>query len=174
MSVINRAVLLLSFIAAATAQDRKDFPVNVSHIVYHDVRTDANGAIVPWYDERPSVAYDHDLRLVWKFWLGMGTCGDHVPYYLQHQVWKEKEDDERGIGGDQIPMALDSWNLLYGYLSDPDLHTNMAMMADYWLDHGMSASDVLYANLPYPYDLPVCSGTFDGDIARRQGIPATG
>jgi hypothetical protein len=40
----------------------------------------------------------------------------------------------------------------------------MAMMADYWLDHGMSAPDVLYANLPYPYDLAVCSGNFDGDV----------
>ncbi len=88
---------------------------------------------------------------------------------MQHQVWKEKQDDERGLGGDQIDMALDSWNLLYGYLGDPELHANMAMMADFWLDHGLSAPDVLYANLPYPYDLEVCSGRFDGDMRAGKG-----
>jgi hypothetical protein len=169
MSLTYRALLLLSLVGPALAQDRKDFPLNTSHIVYHDVKTDASGAIVPWYNDRPSVAYDHDLRLVWKFWLGMRTCGDHIPYYLQHQVWKEKQDDERGIGGDQIPMALDSWNLLYGYLGDPDLHTNMAMMADYWLNHGMSAPAIRFENLPYPYDLDVCSGTFNGDMRAGNG-----
>jgi hypothetical protein len=164
------ALLLLSASALTLCQDRKDFPVNTRHIVYHDVKTDASGGIVPWYDSRPSVAYDHHLRAIWKFWLNMRTCGAGIPYYLQHQVWKENEDDSRGIGGDQIPMALDSWNLLYGYLGDADLQTNMAMMADFWLAHGMSAPDVLYANLPYPYDLTVCSGNFDGDMRAGKGF----
>ena len=66
MSLTYRALLLLSLVASVLAQDRLDFPVTTSHIVYHDVKTDATGAIVPWYNERPSVAYDHDLRLVWK------------------------------------------------------------------------------------------------------------
>jgi hypothetical protein len=164
-------MLLVTLAAALSAlpQDRKDFPVNTSHIVYHDVRVDAEGAILPWYNNRPSVAYDHHLRAIWKFWLNMRTCGAGIPYYLQHQVWMETRDDERGIGGDQIPMALDSWNLLYGYLGDPDLHKNMIMMADYWLDHGMSSPDALYANLPYPYDLKVCSGEFDGDMRAGKG-----
>jgi hypothetical protein len=163
-------LLLAAWVSpAASAQERKDFPVNDHHIVYHDVKTDANGAIVPWYNDSPAVAYDHDIRLLWKFWHGMRTCGQGIPYYLQHQVWKEKEDDERGLGGDQIDMAIDSWNLLYGYLGDPELHRNMAMMADFWLDHGMSAPDILYANLPYPYDLEVCSGRFDGDMRAGKG-----
>lgn len=149
---------------SALAQGRADFPVNTQHLVYHDVKTDASGAIVPWYSDRPSVAYDHDIRLLWKFWHEMRTCGPDIPYYLQHQVWKEKEDDPRGLGGDQINMAIDSWNLLYGYLGDPALHENMVMMADFWLDHGMSAPNLLYANMPYPYNLNGCSGQFDGDM----------
>jgi hypothetical protein len=161
--------LALGGLSPALAQERADFPVNNTHLVYHDVRTDASGAILPWYNDSPAVAYDHDLRLLWSFWHGMRTCGNGIPYYLQHQVWKEKEDDERGLGGDQINMALDSWNLLYGYLGDPELHANMAMMADFWLDHGMSAPDILYANLPYPYDLEVCSGRFDGDMRAGKG-----
>lgn len=170
MTAFRRIAILLSLASGTLfAQDRKDFPVNTSHIVYHDVKVDAGGAILPWYNDRPSVAYDHHIRAIWKFWLGMRTCGKGIPYYLQHQVWMETRDDERGIGGDQIPMALDSWNLLYGYLGDPDLHKNMIMMADYWLDHGMSAPGIRYANLPYPYDLNVCSGEFDGDMRAGKG-----
>lgn len=154
---------------AVRAQEGSGDPVNNTHIVYHDVRTDPNGAILPWYSDKPSVAYDHNLRLIWNFWRSMRTCGGHIPYYLQHQVWKEKEDDPRGIGGDQIDMALDSWNLLYGYLGDEALHENMEMMANFWLDHGMSSPDLRYGNLPYPYDLQVCSGTFDGDMRAGKG-----
>ncbi len=153
----------------AAGQSRGDFPVNTTHLVYHDVKTDADGGIVPWFDPRPSVAYDHDLRLLWGFWKGMRTCGNGIPYYLQHQVWKETEDDPRGIGGDQIDMAIDSWNLLYGYLGDEALHRDMVMMADFWLAHGMSPGDLRYGNLPYPYDLEVCSGRFDGDMRGGKG-----
>ena len=166
-------ILLLSLISAgfrsALAQERADFPVNTKHLVYHDVKTDASGAIAPWYNDSPSVAYDHNVRLLWKFWHEMRTCGPGIPYYLQHQVWKEKEDDPRGFGGDQINMAIDSWNLLYGYLGDRALHENMVMMASFWLDHGMSAPDLLYADLPYPYNLNGCSGRFDGDMRGGPG-----
>src|SRR5208337_3609578 len=51
-----------------------------------------------------------------------------------------------------------------GYLGDPELLANVKLMADFWLDHGMSAPDILYANLPYPYDMEVCSGRLDGDM----------
>ncbi len=166
-------ILFLSLAAgggsATLAQDRADYSVNNTHIVYHDVKTGTSGAILPWYNESPAVAYDHDLRLLWKFWHEMRTCGPGIPYYLQHQVWKEKEDDPRGLGGDQINMAIDSWNLLYGYLGDPALHENMLMMADFWLDHGISTPDLLYANMPYPYNLNGCSGQLDGDMRAGHG-----
>jgi hypothetical protein len=155
--------------STALAQERSDFPVNDHHIVYHDVKTDAAGGIVPWYGSGPSEAYDHDIRLLWSFWSGMRKCPNGVPYYLLHDVWKEKEDDPRGLGGDQINMALDSWHLLYGYLGDPAIQQNMTMMADYWLEHGMSKSDLLWANLPYPYDLDVQSGKYDGDMRAGKG-----
>jgi hypothetical protein len=102
---VTSFVLLLP---AATAQDRSEFPVDNHHIVYHDVRVDAQGAIVPWYGEGPSQAYDHDIRMIWNFWIHMRKCSNGVPYYLQHQVWKANQDDDRGLGGDQINMALDA------------------------------------------------------------------
>ncbi len=159
-------VLLLP---AAIAQDRTEFPVNDHHIVYHDVRVDAQGAIVPWYGNGPSQAYDHDIRMIWNFWIHMRKCSNGVPYYLQHQVWKPDQDDDRGLGGDQINMALDAWNLLYDYLGDPAIAQNMILMANYWLDHGMSSSTALWPNLPFPYNTDVHSGQYDGDMRAGKG-----
>ncbi|MHB1939132.1 MAG: hypothetical protein ACYCOR_21575 [Acidobacteriaceae bacterium] len=163
------AVALLAHSAYAAAQDRPDLSVSDHHIVYHDVKTDASGGIVPWYSDSPSVAYDHDIRLVWDFWKNIRNSPDGVPYYLLHQVWKEHEDDPRGLGGDQIDMALDSWNLLYGYLGDSSIQQNMIMIANYWLDHGMSKPDILWANLPYPYNTDTYSGQYDGDMRAGKG-----
>jgi hypothetical protein len=163
------AAALLFHSGHATAQDRTDFAVDQHHIVYHDVKTDASGGIVPWYNDSPSVAYDHDLRLVWDFWKNMRTSPNGVPYYLVHQVWMEHQDDPRGLGGDQINMALDAWNLLYGYLGDSSIQQNMILMANYWLDHGMSNPDILWANLPYPYNTETYSAVYDGDMRAGKG-----
>jgi hypothetical protein len=162
------ALALLS--ALSRAQDRADYPVNEHHIVYHDVKVDANGGILPWYSDDPSKAYDHDIRLVWNFWIHMRKCQDGVPYYLQHQVWRADKDDPRGLGGDQINMALDSWNLLYDYLGDPAVTDNMVLIADYWLDHGMSGSASLWPNVPFPYNTNVESGQYDGDMRAGKGF----
>jgi hypothetical protein len=166
--ILPVAALLVSG-AAATAQDRTEFTANESRMIYHDVKVDGSGGIVPWYSESPSVAYDHDLRLLWDFWKNMRNGPDGVPYYLVHQVWMEHQDDPRGLGGDQINMALDSWNLLYGYLGDPSIQQNMILMANYWLDHGMSKPDILWANLPYPYNTETYSGQYDGDMRAGKG-----
>jgi hypothetical protein len=163
------AMIFLLLLPAAPAQDRSKFPVNDHHIVYHDVRVDAGGGIVPWSGDDPSQAYDRNIRAIWNFWIHMRKCPNGVPYYLQHQVWKPGADDERGLGGDQINMALDSWNLLYGYLGDPAIPQNMILMADYWLDHGMSSPTALWANLPFPYDTDVHSGKYDGDMRAGKG-----
>lgn len=136
---------------------------------YHEVKTDGAGGIVPWYGTGPAQAYDHVVRLVWGFWREMRMCPNGVPYYLQHQVWKADQDDPRGLGGDQIGMALSSWNLLYGYLGDPAVEANMVTMADYWLAHGMSPADARWPNLPYPYDMDVHSGQYDGDMRAGKG-----
>ena len=131
---------------------------------YHEIRTDASGRIVPWYGNGPPQAYDHVIRLVWNFWVAMRNCPNGVPYYLLHQVWKADQDDPRGLGGDQISMALSSWNLLYGYLGDPAVPSNMRLIADYWMIHGIAPEGQLWGDLPYPYDLDVQSGRYDGDM----------
>src|ERR1017187_1485433 len=162
--------LLFSRSGPCPAQDESFSPVNDRHIVYHDVRVDASGRILPWYSDDPSQAYDHDIRLIWNFWIHMRKSPDAVPYYLQHQVWKADKDDPRGLGGDQINMALDSWNLLYDYLGDPAILENMVLMANYWLDHGMSSPTSLWPNLPFPYNTDVESGRYDGDMRAGKGF----
>lgn len=88
----------------------------------------------------------------------MRKCSSGVPYYLQHQVWKPEQDDPRGLGGDQINMALDSWNLLYGYLGDPTVKRNMVEITDYWPERGIADSRPPWGDLPYPYNTDLHSG----------------
>jgi hypothetical protein len=168
--VATALFFVLALVASSNtrAQARKDdTPPN--WIQYHEVKVDASGRIVPWYGAGPSEAYDHIVRILFDFWVNMRKCPNGVPYYLQHQVWKPDQDDARGIGGDQIPMALSSWNLLYGYLGDKAVKDNMVLMADYWLDHGISKPNVLWPNLPYPYNLQIHSGIYDGDMRAGKG-----
>jgi hypothetical protein len=138
-------------------------------LIYHSISTDAGG-ILPWNSPDPSVAYDRNVRLVWSFWKTIRNDPNGVPYYLQHQVWKENEDDVRGLGGDQINMALSSWNLLYGYLGDDAVKANMVQMATYWLAHGLSKSTDAWADLPYPYNTELHSGVYDGDMMAGKGF----
>lgn len=154
----NRICVLLAVAGACAAAPAPRI------IGYHQPKVDTSGHLEPWYGNGPSQAYDHIIRLLWPFWLNMRKCPDGVPYYLQHQVWKAEKDDPRGLGGDQINMALSSWNLLYDYLGDAALKSNMVMMADFWLDNGMTRPNDLWANLPYPYNTQTEVGKYDGDM----------
>jgi len=156
------AALLLS-LAIASA-------VRAEQLGYHEIKTDASGKIVPWYGTGPSQAYDHDIRLLFAFWKSMRNCPNGVPMYMQHQVWKPNEEDPRGLGGDQINMALSSWTLLYGYLGDSAVRDNMTYMADYWLAHGLSGKPDAWGSLPYPYNTVLHSGVYDGDMRAGKGF----
>ena len=158
----NTLAAVLLFAAAPGAGAEK--------LIYHDIRLDAANKIVPWYGTGPSQAYDHVVRLLFNFWIEMRNCPNGVPMYMQHQVWKPDQEDPRGLGGDQINMALSSWNLLYGYLGDSRVRNNMTYMADYWLAHGMSGKNGRWANLPYPYNMELHSGVYDGDMRAGKGF----
>ena len=155
----------------AAASGLVSIPAKAAETIgYHDVVTDAGGKIVPWYGKTPAQAYDHDIRQIWAFWSTMRNCPNGVPYYLLHQVWKPDQDDPRGLGGDQINMALSSWNLLYGYLGDPAVHANMRMIADYWMAHGLAPADQMWGDLPYPYIIDSVAGNSAGDIRAGPGF----
>lgn len=132
-------------------------------LVYHKVKVDENGNIIPWYSNNPGEAYDFVLNRVWSFWKNMEADSNGLKYYMNHQVWRPTHD-KRGIGGDQLMMALSSWNLYYNYTGDESLVENMKYMADYYLAHSLSPADSKWPNLPYPYNMVIHSGIYDGDM----------
>ena len=132
-------------------------------IVYHQVRVDHEGHILPWYSSNPGESYDRVLGLVWDFWKNMEVDSNGMQYYMNHQVW-DPGHDKRGLGGDQLQMALSSWDLYYNYTGDESVIANMRYMADYYLANSLSPADAEWPNLPYPYNMDVESGIYDGDM----------
>ena len=131
---------------------------------YHQIKTDAQGNIIPWYSSDLGKAYDHIINLVWNFWHNMRIDKNGLPYYMNHQVWLPDVNDGRGIGGDQLAMALSSWRLLYAYTGNQKIVDNMEFMADYYLTHSLSSPDCQWPNIPYPYNTDIYSGKYDGDM----------
>ncbi len=135
---------------------------------YHRVRIDPQGGILPWYAANPGISYDRVIRLVWDFWKNMETDSNGLKYYMNHQVWRPGHD-KRGLGGDQLMMALSSWDLLYDYTGEKAVLDDMQYMADYYLSHSLSASSDAWPDLPYPYNTVVHSGFYDGDMILGKG-----
>jgi hypothetical protein len=137
-------------------------------IIYHFVRVDNKGDILPWHSANLGESYDLVLKLVWSFWKNMEYCSNGTKYYMNHQVWSERHD-RRGLGGDQLQMALSSWDLLYNYTGDESILENMKYMADYYLAHSLSSPDCEWPDLPYPYNMDIHSGEYDGDMILGKG-----
>lgn len=147
----------------------------------HPLRLDRSGHLLPWNDADLGRAYDRIIRSTWRFWDQMQPDRNGLPYYMNHQVWTAQSDDHRGLGGDQIAMALSSWQLLYGYMGDisnPRLDRNsrdrivedMRFMADWVLEHGLSDAGAAWPRLPFPYNTLVYSGRYDGDMVLGKGF----
>ncbi|MEP7279167.1 MAG: hypothetical protein ABI813_11030 [Bacteroidota bacterium] len=138
-------------------------------IGYHAVHVDQSGNIIPWYSPDLGKSYDHVLKLVWKFWNNMELDTNGIKYYMNHQVWRPNHD-ERGIGGDQVMMALSSWDMLYNYLSDESILGNMKYQADYYLANSLTSGSSKWPYLPYPYNMNIESGIYDGDMRGGKGV----
>ena len=139
-------------------------------IQYHPVRINkSDGSILPWYSSDKGVSYDTTLMLVWNFWNKMETDSNGLKYYMNHQVWKP-EHDMRGLGGDQINMALSSWTLLYAYTGYQSVLENMKYLADNFLERSLSDPTDAWPYLPFPYNTDIHSGKYDGDMRNGKGI----
>jgi hypothetical protein len=156
-------ILLSGFYSLSSAQDREK-------LIYHEIKTNSAGMIIPWYDPDPGRSFDHAINLVWNFWENMRTDPNGLPYYMNHQVWEKNFNDHRGIGGDQLQMALSSWRLLYAYTGNERIKVNMRFMADYYLSHSLSVADAIWADIPYPYNTLNYSGYYDGDMVIGKGF----
>lgn len=133
-------------------------------LVFHPIRTDQDGLILPWCDDEPGKAYDSVITLVWNFWDTMRTDINGLPYYMNHQVWRPGANDPRGLGGDQLAMALSSWHLLYQYSGSERVKENMKFIADYYLTHALSPKDAVWPSIPFPYNNLIYSGYYQGDM----------
>jgi hypothetical protein len=162
---ITLLVLTLALVSLSPAS-RAGFQ---KELVYHVIQTDQEGKIIPWHSPNLGQAYDHNLRLVWNFWKNMRNCPNGVKYYMQHRIWK-KHDDPAGLGGDQLNMALSSWNLLHQYLGDVAVKENMVYIADYYIEHAFSKPTDSWPNVPYPYNTDLHSGIYDGDARAGKGF----
>ncbi|MDD2380131.1 MAG: hypothetical protein PHV35_00380 [Mariniphaga sp.] len=132
---------------------------------YHAIQVNpADHTIIPWYNENPGRSYDFVINKIWDFWAGMRTDQNGLPYYMNHQVWRPGYNDRRGIGGDQLAMALSSWQLYYNYSGNEQVKENMKFIADYYLSHALSPADAEWPNIPYPYNCLIYSGIYDGDM----------
>ena len=148
--------------------EAKQFSVLPDTIGYHKVRVDGHGNILPWFSVKPGESYDHILNLVWNFWKNMEIDSNGMQYYMNHQVWNAQHD-KRGLGGDQLMMALSSWDLYYNYTGDESIIDNMKYMADYYLANSLSLPTSEWPDLPYPYNMHVESGIYDGDMILGKG-----
>jgi hypothetical protein len=171
-------VCLFAFIAGFSSCHSKSEAGNLVNdtiilsdtIQYHPVRiSKEDGSILPWFSADRGKSYDTVIMLVWNFWKNMDTDSNGLKYYMNHQVWKP-EHDMRGLGGDQINMALSSWGLLYAYTGYPEVIDNMQYIADTYLDRSLSDPGDKWPYIPYPYNTEVHSGKYDGDMRNGKGI----
>jgi hypothetical protein len=160
-SIVGLLLLISGFVWAQGTGEK---------LSYHLIQTDAQGKIIPWYNPDPGISYDHIVKIVWNFWDNMRTDLNGLPYHMNHQVWKSGHNDNRGIGGDQIAMAISSWRLLYAYTGNERILDNIRFMTDYYLSHSLTPSNCVWKNLPYPYNTLIYSGFYDGDMILGKGF----
>lgn len=67
-------------------------------------------------------------------------------------------------------MAPSSWRLYYAYSGNERVKENMFFIADYYLTHGISASDTRWPFMPFPYNTLIYSGNYDGDMCIGRGF----
>ena len=163
--------LLLCLTLSVAAQTPIKETVITEKLLYHPIHLNAsNQNILPWYSTDPGTSYDFVINQVWKFWYTMRNDKNGLPYYMNHQVWRDDFNDRRGIGGDQFAMALSSWNLYYGYSGNEQVKEEMKYIADYYLSHSLSPADAVWPNVPYPYNTLIYSGVYDGDMVIGPGF----
>ena len=170
MKRVKIGILLscLFSIVASNAQTVYYDQTREGFLVFHEIRTNPDGQIIPWYSDDVGISYDHVINLVWNFWFTMRTDMNGLPYYMNHQVWRPS-NDRRGLGGDQLNMALSSWQLLYMYSGNENVKENMKFLADYYLTHSLSPSDAEWPEIPFPYNTLTYSGKYDGDMVIGPG-----
>ncbi|HSO85369.1 MAG TPA: hypothetical protein VLQ91_02370, partial [Draconibacterium sp.] len=167
---LSFALIVLCYAETASSQKTVETKITSEKLLYHQIITDNSGNILPWYSTDLGESYDFVINAIWNFWNTMRTDKNGLPYYMNHQVWRDYFNDRRGVGGDQFAMALSSWNLLDGYSGNEAVKEDMKFISDYYLTHSLSPSDAAWPNIPYPYNTLIYSGIYDGDMVIGPGF----
>ncbi len=169
LQVFLFSIILSSALTFAQSVPKYD-QTREGFLVFHAIKTDTKGKIIPWYSADLGKSYSHIIKLCWNFWKNIRTDINGLPYYMNHQVWRPTPNDPRGVGGDQFAMMLSSWQLLYQYTGDENVRENMKFMADYYLSHSLSPKESAWPNIPFPYNTLVYSGIYDGDMTEGKDV----
>lgn len=169
--LILTATAISVFFAAASCGDyeQRRSRLTGEMLMYHEIRVDGDGGIVPWFSDDPAEAYDDVIGRIWNFWDTMKVDYNGLPYYMNHLAWCPEGYIDRGIGGDQVAMMLSSWQLLYAYSGNQKVKENMQFMTDWYLSHSLSPSDCRWPDLPFPQNTVIYSGIYDGDMILGPG-----
>jgi hypothetical protein len=148
------------------------------HLIYHDIQTDAQNFILPWYNPDPAISYDHVLELTWNYWNNIpGLWMRNVKNFKQkygiqypplYLIFRTQDPADLGIGGGQFAQMLSSFDLYYNYSGNQAVLDNMIFQADWYINHGFSDPSCAWPNIPYPCNtemLPV----YDGDLVLGKG-----
>ncbi|CAA9284746.1 MAG: hypothetical protein AVDCRST_MAG56-4027 [uncultured Cytophagales bacterium] len=171
VSRLTRCILCLVLLSLVPARAQSPEVGKEKRLIFHDIRTDARGHLLPWYDPEPGKSYDHVLRLVWGYWHNVPGYWIRDPRYKRvYPKWYMifRTLDDPGIGGDQVAMMLSSLNLYYDYSGDPAVLADMKAQADLYLANGLSDPGSRWPHLPFPCNtekVPV----YDGDLILGKG-----
>lgn len=126
----------------------------------HPVVLDREGKILPWYGPAHK-AYDHFLRMRWNFIKtkapmspGPAPRSNYPAYYF----YCEYQNTEQGLElvttpmndvGEKIPNWVESARLYHAYTGDASVMDIVMKLADYALEHGISAPDAAWPGFPY-------------------------
>lgn len=169
-NIIIAAAITAAFCACST-QPKRDCIHTGETLLYHEILTDTDGNILPWFTNDPATSYEDAILRIWDFWYNMKVDLNGLPYYMNHLAWFDGEGYiDRGIGGDQIAMMLSSWQLLYMYTGNQRVKENMQFMADYYLAHSLSPANCKWPDIPFPQNTIIYSGNYDGDMILGPGF----
>lgn len=149
-------------------------------LIFHDIRTDRTGKILPWYNDDPGISYDFVLNAIWNYWKNMPGHWVRALHGKENLSWKKelkfppkylifRTFEDQGIGGDQFAMMLSSWDLYYNYSGNPEVLKNMVFQADWYLNHGLSSTEAEWPSIPYPCNLEEAP-VYDGDLILGKGF----
>ncbi len=169
--LLNSILIAIFFVNVAYSQSA--LVGKEKHLIYHDIKTDANNFILPWYDKDPAVSFDHVVSLTWEYWKNipgywMRNCPNFekdygIKFPPLYFLFRTQDPADLGIGGGQFAMMLSSFNLYYDYTGNKEVMDNMVFQADWYINHGFSDSTFVWPNIPYPCNTKLLP-TYDGDL----------